>query len=87
LRRRISRLLPISLNADRTGPVMPLLFAANMLVNTDDGDTYSFEEIQGWLTEAALRTHVFWNPPGRPADSRDEAVEGQPRVANPKRAG
>jgi len=57
---------------------MPLLFAANMLVNTDDGDTYSFEEIQGWLTEAALRTHVFWNPRAVPADSRDEAVEGQP---------
>jgi SAM-dependent methyltransferase len=44
-------------NEDRTGPVMPLFFSANMLVNTDDGDTYSFEEIRGWLEEAGF-THA-----------------------------
>jgi precorrin-6B methylase 2 len=38
-------------NADRTGPVNGLIFAVNMLVNTDSGDTFSFEEISAWLSE------------------------------------
>src|ERR1700722_20794848 len=37
-------------NEDRTGPVGSLFFATNMLVNTDEGDTFSFEEIREWLT-------------------------------------
>ncbi|MGA2219309.1 MAG: methyltransferase [Terracidiphilus sp.] len=41
-------------NADRTGPVNGLCFAINMLVNTDCGDTYSFEEISAWLGEAGF---------------------------------
>ena len=41
-------------NADRTGPVNGLIFAVNMLVNTDCGNTFSFEEISGWLTEAGF---------------------------------
>lgn len=41
-------------NADRTGPVNGLSFAINMLVNTDCGDTYSFEEISEWLGEAGF---------------------------------
>ncbi len=41
-------------NADRTGPVNGLIFGVNMLVNTDAGDTYSFEEIAGWLREAGF---------------------------------
>jgi cyclopropane fatty-acyl-phospholipid synthase-like methyltransferase len=53
-------------NEDRTGPPMGLFFAINMLVNTDEGDTYSFEEISQWLAEAG-----FTNPrkiePGGPA--------------------
>jgi len=53
-------------NDDRTGPPMGLFFAINMLVNTDDGDTFSFEEISQWLAEAG-----FTNPrkiePGGPA--------------------
>jgi ubiquinone/menaquinone biosynthesis C-methylase UbiE len=44
-------------NADRTGPLNGLTFAINMLVNTDCGDTYSFEEISAWLVEAG-----FTNP-------------------------
>ncbi len=36
-------------NADRTGPLNGLFFAINMLVNTEDGNTYSFEEISSWL--------------------------------------
>lgn len=49
-------------NPDRRGPVMGLFFAANMLVNTDQGNTYSFEEISAWLREAG-----FENPRTLPA--------------------
>jgi len=41
-------------NADRTGPVGGLIFGVNMLVNTDCGNTFSFEEISGWLLEAGF---------------------------------
>jgi SAM-dependent methyltransferase len=41
-------------NADRTGPLGGLIFAVNMLVNTERGDTFSFEEIGGWLSEAGF---------------------------------
>jgi predicted O-methyltransferase YrrM len=41
-------------NQDRTEPVVGLLFAVNMLVNTAQGDTFSFEEISGWLREAGF---------------------------------
>jgi 2-polyprenyl-3-methyl-5-hydroxy-6-metoxy-1,4-benzoquinol methylase len=51
-------------NQDRTGPVSSLLFAANMLVNTDDGDTYSFEEISGWLKEAGFTNPRLLDAPG-----------------------
>jgi len=44
-------------NPDRTGPIPSLIFAVNMLVNTDHGDTFSFEEISSWLTQAG-----FTNP-------------------------
>ena len=47
---------------DRSGPVSGLFFAVNMLVNTDDGDTYSFAEISAWLAEAG-----FVNPRTVPA--------------------
>ena len=39
---------------DRTGPVGSLFFAVNMLVNTENGDAYSFEEISAWLAEAGF---------------------------------
>ncbi len=41
-------------NPERTGPINGLFFAVNMLVNTESGDTYSFEEISGWLAEAGF---------------------------------
>jgi hypothetical protein len=41
-------------NPDRSGPMNGLIFAVNMLVNTDCGDTFSFEEIAGWLLEAGF---------------------------------
>jgi ubiquinone/menaquinone biosynthesis C-methylase UbiE len=51
-------------NEDRTGPVGSLFFATNMLVNTDEGDTYSFEEISGWLTEAGFINARLVEVPG-----------------------
>ncbi|HEY8504482.1 MAG TPA: hypothetical protein VIL46_07860, partial [Gemmataceae bacterium] len=41
-------------NEDRTGPVNGLIFAVNMLVNTEQGDTFSFGEIRRWLEEAGF---------------------------------
>jgi ubiquinone/menaquinone biosynthesis C-methylase UbiE len=51
-------------NADRTGPVGSLFFAGNMVVNTDEGDTYSFEEISDWLTEAGFTNARLLEVPG-----------------------
>ena len=39
-------------NDERTGPVHTLIFAVNMLVNTDEGDTFTFAEMSAWLKEA-----------------------------------
>lgn len=39
---------------DRTGPVSGLIFAVNMLVNTTAGNTYSFNDIRGWLQDAGF---------------------------------
>ncbi len=41
-------------NDERTGPPQALMFAVNMLVNTDSGDTFSFAEIKSWLGEAGF---------------------------------
>ena len=35
-----------------------------MLVNTDNGDTYSFEEIAGWLAEAGFVNARLVDAPG-----------------------
>lgn len=51
-------------NEDRTGPVGSLFFAANMLVNTDEGDTFSFEEISEWLREAGFVDARLLEAPG-----------------------
>jgi SAM-dependent methyltransferase len=51
-------------NAERTGPPNGLFFAVNMLVNTDNGDTYSFEEISGWLVEAGFTDARLLESPG-----------------------
>ena len=39
-------------NDERTGPLHTLIFAVNMLVNTDEGDTFTFAEMSAWLEEA-----------------------------------
>jgi 3-hydroxy-5-methyl-1-naphthoate 3-O-methyltransferase len=41
-------------NADRTGPLSGLIFSLNMLVNTETGRTYSFEELSDWLRQAGF---------------------------------
>lgn len=41
-------------NKDRSGPVNGLIFAVNMLVNTNEGSTWSFEEIASWLEETGF---------------------------------
>jgi SAM-dependent methyltransferase len=51
-------------NPDRTGPMVSLFFAANMLVNTENGDTYSFEEIRDWLAEAGFVNVRLLEAPG-----------------------
>jgi ubiquinone/menaquinone biosynthesis C-methylase UbiE len=41
-------------NDSRTGPMFPLIFALNMLANTESGDTYTLAEYRQWLTEAGF---------------------------------
>ncbi len=41
-----------------------LIFAVNMLVNTEDGDTYTFSEIAGWLKEAGFENVRTMEAPG-----------------------
>lgn len=42
---------------DRTGPLFPLMFGINMLVNTDEGSTYTLAEYTMWLNQAGF-THI-----------------------------
>ncbi len=51
-------------NEDRTGPLNALFFAVNMLVNTETGDTYSFEEISSWLKAAGFTDARTLDAPG-----------------------
>jgi len=44
-------------DADRTAPLPALIFAVNMLVNSDQGDTFSLGEISEWLRDAGFE-HV-----------------------------
>lgn len=41
-------------NAERTGSPQGLFFAVNMLIATEEGNTFSFEEIGSWLREAGF---------------------------------
>lgn len=47
----ISEFMP---NEERTGPLNALIFAVNMLIHTEAGDTFTFPEIAGWLAEAGF---------------------------------
>jgi ubiquinone/menaquinone biosynthesis C-methylase UbiE len=49
---------------DRSGPPVALIFAVSMLVNTDQGDTWSFNEISGWLRDAGFGNARLLDSPG-----------------------
>ena len=51
-------------NEERTGPPQALIFAVNMLVNSERGDTFSFGEINGWLQEAGFANARTVEAPG-----------------------
>jgi hypothetical protein len=40
------------------------MFAVNMLVNTESGDTFSFNEIKRWLDEAGFKNARTLEAPG-----------------------
>jgi len=54
----------ILVDANRTGPLPALIFAVNMLVNSDEGDTFSFGEICGWLGDAGFENVRSVDAPG-----------------------
>ena len=43
---------------------MGLIFAVNMLVNTDHGDTWCFDEIAAWLKEVGFTNPRQLESPG-----------------------
>jgi|Deesub1362A_J573_1020465.scaffolds.fasta_scaffold00051_73 ubiquinone/menaquinone biosynthesis C-methylase UbiE len=43
------------LNDDMTSPRFATIFAIHMLLNSDEGRTYSWSEVEGWLREAGFR--------------------------------
>jgi SAM-dependent methyltransferase len=51
-------------NDDRTGPLNGLIFAVNMLVHSERGDTFSFNEIKHWLEEAGFKKVRKLEAPG-----------------------
>jgi SAM-dependent methyltransferase len=54
----------ILVNVARTGPLPALIFAVNMLVNSGRGDTFSLEEISGWLRDAGFEDIRTVDAPG-----------------------
>lgn len=48
----IAEFLP---NDARTAPTIPLLFALNMLVNTDEGDVFTIKEFREWLIACGFK--------------------------------
>jgi 3-hydroxy-5-methyl-1-naphthoate 3-O-methyltransferase len=54
-------------NDDRTGPPMGVIFGVNMLLNTAEGNTFSFREIRLWLEEAGFTAVREFDPGTGPA--------------------
>ena len=54
----------ILVDAERKAAVPALIFAVNMLVNSDEGDTFSFDEIRGWLQDAGFERVRTVEAPG-----------------------
>lgn len=51
-------------NDNRTEPLPSLMFAVQMLVNTERGDTFSFNEIKNWLQDAGFKKVRTLEAPG-----------------------
>ncbi len=51
-------------NDNRTGPLNGLIFAVNMLVHSERGDTFSFKEIKSWLEDAGFKKVRKLEAPG-----------------------
>jgi precorrin-6B methylase 2 len=51
-------------NDERTEPTPSLMFAVNMLVNSEHGDTFSFNEIKSWLEQAGFSNARTLEVPG-----------------------
>jgi 2-polyprenyl-3-methyl-5-hydroxy-6-metoxy-1,4-benzoquinol methylase len=51
-------------NDRRTEPTHSLMFAVQMLVNTERGDTFSFNEIRNWLEDAGFKKVRKLEAPG-----------------------
>jgi ubiquinone/menaquinone biosynthesis C-methylase UbiE len=51
-------------NDERTGPPPTLIFAVNMLVNTDEGDTFTLAEVRSWLQEVGFKDVRTVDAPG-----------------------
>lgn len=51
-------------NDDRTKPLPSLMFSVQMLVNTEKGDTFSFNQIKDWLEEAGFKKVRKLEAPG-----------------------
>jgi SAM-dependent methyltransferase len=49
---------------DRTGPLNGLIFAVNMLVHSERGDTFSFNEIKNWLEDSGFKKVRKLQAPG-----------------------
>jgi len=43
------------MNDDRTEPVVGAIFALNMLVGTQHGDTYTENEVRTWMLDTGLK--------------------------------
>ena len=67
------------MDPDRTAPRAGALFAVNMLVGTEHGGTYTFEEIKGGLERAGF-TGVRLLRSGERMDALVEATAGPPRA-------
>jgi SAM-dependent methyltransferase len=51
-------------NNERTGPANSIIFAFMMLISTENGDTFSFEEISEWLLESGYHSPHCLEAPG-----------------------
>ena len=54
----------ILVDEDRGGPLPALIFAVNMLVNSQHGDTFSLNEISSWLCDAGFEDVTTIEAPG-----------------------